>query len=56
MSASSFGHAVEEENTVRLLGAAVMTLALLGTSTAPVVAQPKASQAVTHVRVFEGPN
>lgn len=47
---------VEEENTVKLIGAAVMALALLGTSTAPVVAQPKATQTVTHVRVFEGPN
>lgn len=33
-----------------------MTLTLLGTSAAAVVAQPKAAQSVAHVRVFEGPN
>lgn len=41
---------------MRVIGAAVMTLTLLGTSAVPVVAQPKAAQSVTHARVFEGPN
>jgi len=41
---------------MRLIGAAVMTLTLLGTSAVAVVAQPKPAQPVAHVRVFEGPN
>ena len=41
---------------MRLIGAAVTTLTLIATSAAPVVAQPKAAQSVTHIRVFEGPN
>ena len=33
-----------------------LTFVLLGSASAPVVAQPKASQGTTQVRVFEGPN
>ena len=33
-----------------------MTLTLITTSVVPVVAQPKAAQSGTHIRVFEGPN
>jgi hypothetical protein len=41
---------------MRTIGAGVVMLALLGTASAPILAQPKAAEARVSVRVFEGPS